>query len=244
MKLIHVSDLHIGGGDAQLDGTRKFVRHMLDSPVEDASIIISGDIVDGRNGAEWVEARKVLASLSVRYKHVLICCGNHDVSDKRGLTYDKRAADRSRFYINGLCPDFKLTNKGLRIFDHPDFKIVGVDSNLGNDDDFFAPLARGEIGDGQLLGLEMELQDDKPIVIVIHHKAYCQDFFHLLEDADKFIKLIERRDNVKAIMFGHLHMWSLVNRKGVEWMESDNTSISHRYRILDTNDWSITEHKF
>lgn len=243
MKLIHISDLHIGGGDAQLHGLEMLVKHLLANPVENASIIISGDIVDGRNGSEWVTASKVLKRLLERYR-IIAVPGNHDISDRRGLTYDKRAADRTRFYINNLSPDFLLDKKGGRIFRHPDFKIIGLDTNIGQEGEFFPPLACGEIGDSQLAWLEVELQESIPTLIVMHHKVYCSDLFHRLEDRDKILALINRRDNVKAVCFGHLHEWSVVDRNGVQWIESDNTTISRRYRIIDTDDWSITDHKF
>lgn len=235
MKIIHISDLHWGGGDEQKNGMIKMVDHLLTIASPDTLIFVSGDVVDGRNRGEWVGALKALQPLSVAYRgRFFIVPGNHDTSNSRGLTYDDNAADRARFYINGLTNMF-ISKSGLRIHKLNGMKIIGVDTNIGNSDDWVAPLARGEIGKRQLAALEVELQDEIPTFIIMHHKPQSVDVFHTLEDRDDFLKLINRRDHVKAVFFGHMHEWSVHDVGTIRYFESDNTTCSYRYRVIDTD---------
>ena len=234
MKLIHISDLHIGGGDAQLHGLEMLVKHLLTNPVENASIIISGDIVDGRNGSEWVIASKVLKRLLERYQIILATEGNHDTSSNRGITYDDKAAQLATNNINALTK-IKAGRNGIRVLDIDGIRIIGLNSCIGNEDDFFPPMARGELGISQLVELEILLQDSIPTFIVMHHKPLATDVMHTLEDREDFLALIKRREHVRAVMFGHMHLWSVKDVGHIRFFESDNTTISRQYRIIDTD---------
>lgn len=238
MRIIHVSDLHWNGGSAQNKGFADLVAHLLANHDPEAFIIISGDVVEGVNRAEWVSARNLLASLSVAYRgRFWIVLGNHDCSNSRGITFDDNAADRSRFYVNALTNNF-ISKNGMRTVRINNMKFIILDSNIGNQDDWIAPLARGELGKPQLAELEFELQEQIPTFIALHHKPFATDIFHELEDKEEFLALINRREHVKAVFFGHLHQWSVKDIDGIRYFESDNTTVSRRYRVINSEDLS------
>lgn len=244
MNLIHLSDLHWNGGSAQNKGFVDMVEHLCSNIVENALVIVSGDIVEGVSKAEWVSAKNLLARLSVAYGgRLVIVPGNHDTSNNKGITYDDNAADRTRFYINSLMQNF-IGKNGMRVVRHQGMKFICLDSCIGNQDDWVAPLARGELGRQQLAALEVELQDIMPTFIIVHHKPFATDVFHTLEDKDQMLKILERRDHVKAGFFGHIHEWNIRDVNGIRWFESDNTTVSRRYRIIDSDTLEHTVNKF
>lgn len=241
MKIRHISDLHFGGGDRQLRGLNDLINHLATQ--ERGVIAITGDVVDGRNPNEWQRVLPYLRHLQTQGFKLLVVPGNHCCSNNLGVTFDLDACDRSWKAINDLC-DVKLSKAGPRTWNIDGIKFIGLDSCLGNADDISPPLARGELGRSQIAWLEVELQDVLPTFILMHHKPHSKDFAHLLEDRQDFLNIIYRRDHVRAVLFGHIHKWSIFDQSGIRFFESDNTTISRRYRLIDTDDLTWKEIKF
>jgi len=235
MNIYHLSDLHWGAGYAQKVGFELAVNYLIQINDVSGVIVVSGDVVEGVNKGEWVPARAHLMRLREVYlDRLLIVPGNHDCSDWKGITYCNNAASRTKFYLNTICPNFKPSSNGLRVTTNQGVKFIGVDTCIGNSDDRIPPLARGEIGTSQLAGLELELQDEVPTFIIMHHKPFSTNVTLLLEDRAEFLKLVRRRHHVKAVFFGHIHLSSVQDFGGVRYFESDNTTISRRVRVVDS----------
>lgn len=237
MILRHISDLHFGGGVPQDQGMESLTKHLEQVP-DKGIVAITGDLVDGRNGGEWVKLLPYLSRIKMAGHILLIVKGNHDVG-KLGCTYEPYWCDRVTYYLNILHPDFKLNKFQIRTQVIGGIKFIGLDTNYGNADDWFPPLARGELGKEQLLGLELELQDQTPTIILMHHKVYNAEMFMQLEDRESFLKLIRARNHIKYILNGHLHNWSITERDQTIYVESDNTTISHRYHKINLVDGQI-----
>ena len=105
MKLMHLSDLHIGKRLAEvslLEDQRQIfgqILSVMDTGQPDA-VLIAGDIYDrSAPGAEAMELLDdFLNRLAERGKPVLIISGNHDSPER--LTYGKRFMEHSRIHIS------------------------------------------------------------------------------------------------------------------------------------------------
>ncbi|RSN70849.1 metallophosphoesterase [Actinomadura sp. WAC 06369] len=73
--LAQLSDLHLDGGGHRLERARRVMEHLNAMPLD--AVLVTGDIADHGDPAEYAQARKVLRSPHP----VLMCPGNHDVRE-------------------------------------------------------------------------------------------------------------------------------------------------------------------
>ena len=105
-----------------------------------------------------------------------------------------------------------------RVWHHAGRRIIGLDSQAGQEGEWLPPLARGELGQRQLMLLEVELQTPAPTTILLHHHPLWHDPAHLLEDAVQLRKLLERRAWVDDVLFGHQHRAGVWEFGGVRYV--------------------------
>ncbi len=76
----------------------------------------------------------------------------------------------------------------------------------------------GLIGETQLtwLAKELDAHKDKPAVIMVHHNPDTAEKRSGLKDTEKLWEVLTPRKQVKALIFGHTHVWSLkVHESGI-----------------------------
>lgn len=235
MKIIHLSDTH--GEEAAI---RRLVAHILSRPdLAACAVAITGDITDDSKPSEWRAVQTALASL-VGLVPIWAVPGNHDCG-AMGITYDPERAERARRICDMISTTPIVTSpSGLRVWRWGTWRVVGLDSQAGNAGELLPPLARGEIGRAQLAALEVELQDPAPTVVLLHHHPRWDEAFHVLEDAGELTRLIARRPNVRAVLFGHQHVEALWGKEGGSsrlWVSAGKSTEERggrlRYRVLD-----------
>lgn len=215
-KIIHLSDLHIGSKRINRNFQRivaKIIETM--QPAEDYIIVITGDLIDnGFHDGHHRKCKGFIDLLTDAGFKVLVIPGNHDYGRFGwGVDIDRVKSFKQLYYYNGELsyPKVDFSNDGGIAF-------IGLDSMAAAfRADGYSSSAAGRIGESQLSGLEEKLNDNtilacrKRVIYLHHHPLHGLYDGHKLKDAEAFCRiLLEYRDVVDALLFGHNHY-------GTEW---------------------------
>jgi 3',5'-cyclic AMP phosphodiesterase CpdA len=219
MVIAHLSDTHLGerGVNAlRLHQLAKHIRARHDAG-EEIACALTGDCTHDGQLAEWVDLQAALEPLR-GHLPLWVVPGNHDCG-RLGITYDSKRAAQARLEISVLADAPLRDVCGLKVWTWGGYKVIGLDSQRGNAGGVLPPLARGQLGAAQIAALEVELQDELPTVILLHHHPRWRDAGHVLEDASELIALIQRRGSVRAVLYGHQHLEACWGSEGARrWL--------------------------
>lgn len=189
--LVQLSDPHIGaewGGGDPVSGLVTAVRAVLRLDVRPAAVLVSGDLADHADDAEYEEARELLLKLEAP---LCVLTGNHDA----------RGALRRHFDVPGLDDEpvqYAREFGGLR--------LVVLDTTHPGDN-------RGELDAERLAWLDAELTGvpDMPTLIAMHHPPLTTgvrawDEFGLPPaDQRALAAVVARHPQVRRLTGGHVH---------------------------------------
>lgn len=202
--IAHWSDLHSGETALNMERTANLARQLRarHDAGEEIALAISGDCTHDGSASEWAALARALSPL-LGHVPIFMVPGNHDAG-ALGITYDDERARRTSREIGLMAPHERFAH-GVRVWHWGGYKILGLDSTRGNDDDWFPPLARGELGQEQLVALELELQEEVPTLVILHHHPLWSEWAHALEDCEALLALLDRREHVTHVLYGHKH---------------------------------------
>lgn len=157
-------------------------------------LLINGDVarLDGQLG-DYVAIQEILTNVSGM--PIIMTLGNHD--------------DRENFYNvlgergEGRQP---VENKHVLVLERTDMRLVLLDSLM------FVNKTPGFLGMDQRKWLEIFLDetDRRPVFIFFHHTPYNGDGDLL--DSDRFFDIILSYKKVKAVFYGHSHVYNISKR--------------------------------
>jgi 3',5'-cyclic AMP phosphodiesterase CpdA len=174
----------------------------LKQPANNYIVLITGDIVENANHAEYTEeAVGGIEQLKERGYKVLVVPGNHDYGT--GTLGNKKFVDLFKEkYFNSR----EISYPKLDIIN--EIAFIGLDSTAGElhwRDRF---LSEGELGKGQLLLLEKMLIEPGVIsrkkVVYLHHHPFDFKLGMQLKDSNDLRKIIENK--IDMLLFGHYHV--------------------------------------
>ena len=182
MLLVQVSDFHLDGSPerrARAARTMEYVNGLRDV----AAVLVSGDIADTGQPAEYEQAAELLVS-----PHPLVTCpGNHDLRE----AFEK--------VLLGRAPTGGPVNAVLEL----DGLLVAMcdSSRPGRND--------GLLEDETLAWLARTLTADRPALVCFHHPPVVLhspllDAIRLV-NADRLAALLADRPQVLAVVCGHAH---------------------------------------
>jgi len=229
MKIIHLSDLHLGRywfGKTEAR-FKKIVEHLTSGAFDGSEhLIITGDLIEsaGRKGA-MNHARNMIKPLEEKFENSLICPGNHDYGNFWGGNPEHMKPFFEIFAefltSNTAVPDHPPA--GERPYDSPfptlnvvgDHLLIGLDTTEGEFEEEINRKhckwdwgAEGELGRRQLAALDAILDDDElskmKVIVYLHHHPYKNMLIkNRFRDADAFNATVKNRANL--ILFGHNH---------------------------------------
>jgi len=215
MKIIQMSDIHLGG-NGKTEEARLF--RMIEELKQDYDlsqyvILITGDLVDDPKGVcHWETgqigiAHAFIGMLKKLAKKVLIAPGNHDYYtwNGNGFYYDKESVEIFNANILGwVAVDFPIVTH------FEDTVFIGLNTAHPS---FFAT---GKLGSKQRNKLDKMLEKYKndETIIYMHHHPYMVksggNFIYEkameLMDSEEFMEIIDHR--VNYVFFGHRHSWA------------------------------------
>jgi 3',5'-cyclic AMP phosphodiesterase CpdA len=189
--LAQLSDPHIGadwGGADPVAGLEAVVDAVLGLPDRPGAVLITGDLADHADDAEYEVVREQLARLEVP---AIVLPGNHDA----------RAAIRRGFGLPG---------EGDEPVQYPvdlgPLRVVALDSTLPGED-------RGELDPARLARLDAELAaaPERPTLLALHHPplvtgSAAWDAIGLPADDRRALgEVVARHPQVRRIVAGHVH---------------------------------------
>ena len=207
MKIIHLSDLHIGRSN-NTEEVSRIVEWILEHPDEHQARVaaVTGDLTD--DGAEWQLQRiaELLAPLKSAGYRVFPVPGNHDYGPF-GITESKKSVRDFQKYLGG-----GVEYPHLEIVESTAFVLL--DSMQGEIRSIEFIGAEGQIGREQRRKLDrlldtLEADDEVDrIVILLHHHPFDYKKFHIMRDAKKLLRVVrgQGRSRISALLFGHKHV--------------------------------------
>jgi len=216
MRIIHLSDIHIGKSNNS-ERFASIVDWILTrkSTHKSKVVVITGDIVDDGELWQYKEAKKYIDKLRNDNLRVLCSPGNHDYG-RNGILENDECIGYFRRYISENT-DYPHCE---RIGEHA---FIMLDSMLEEMRKTELWGAQGELGKSQLRELDKlldELEDESSntkVVIAMHHHPFYHSYFLKLRDDELFKKVITREEDgtsrANCIMFGHKHVEKRFNQQ-------------------------------
>jgi Icc protein len=181
-------------------------------------VIVNGDAarLEGLPG-DYDEFKRLLEPVSA-VSPVYISLGNHDHRANFFKAFPAPRGERQ-----------KVEGKHVLVIEHAVARIVMLDSLL------YVNQAAGLLGKSQRQWLAGYLpqQADRPVVLFVHHTL--KDGDGDLLDADRLFDLIRPHHQVKAIFYGHSHVWDLGERQGVKLINLP--AVGYNFRDQDPVGW-------
>ncbi|MHB1307615.1 MAG: metallophosphoesterase family protein [Limisphaerales bacterium] len=181
-------------------------------------VVINGDAarLEGLP-ADYRELRSLLQPVA-EVAPVYIGLGNHD--------------DRARFFEVFPPPagvSRELPGKHVLVIEHEVVRVVVLDSLL------YVNKVAGLLGRDQCRWLAEYLPQhaDRPVVLFVHHTLGDGDGDLL--DAGRLFEIIRPHRQVKAIFYGHSHVWSLDARERVQLINLP--AVGYNFRDQDPVGW-------
>jgi Icc protein len=207
--LLQLTDTHfLAALDGQLHGvtTQRTFDAVLNHVKEHSkwppdAIAVTGDIVQDESRAGYQRFRETFQSFGLP---ILCIPGNHD---NPSLMIEFLAAPPFQ-----LCGDAKLGA----------WRVLLLSTFQQGDEG-------GRIGADQLAGLEESLSkhSDEHVIICMHHQPLLMGSAWLdgvgLRDAQDFLDVVDRHQQVRAVLWGHVHQASDRVRNGVRFLSTPST---------------------
>jgi 3',5'-cyclic AMP phosphodiesterase CpdA len=198
-----LSDIHIAAN--ALDENRKFrptdnLKAVLPQVLaaRPEGMIINGDLARMSGESSDYEAIKGLLAPASRQAPVYLVLGNHDDRTNFSKAFDKPSGERQQ-----------IENRHVLVIEHPFVRLILLDSLL------FPTKTPGFLGmaQRQWLGRYLRETDGRPTMLFVHHTLGDDD--GSLLDADRLFEVIRPHRKVKAIFYGHSHVYSYGRHQGV-----------------------------
>lgn len=218
-----LSDTHIPAD--QKNGHRGFnpwenLKQVVPQVVEaePEGVIICGDVarLEGLE-ADYREARALLEPIAAKTP-VVLALGNHD--------------DRANFnkvFLHTPGEKAGIKDKHVVVIEDEVVRIVVLDSLL------YVNKVAGLLGKDQRAWLKefLATKSDKPVALFVHHTLTDNDGDLL--DADRMFDLLAPHQHVKAIFFGHSHVWSIAEREGIQLVNLP--AVGYNFRDQEPVGW-------
>lgn len=185
--IAHLSDVHIDGDRRASDRTRAVMEYLDALPYDLDAVLVSGDITDHAEDAEYEEAAKLLRS-----RHPLVACpGNHD--DRAGFR---------RVLLAEEAPSAAPVDQVLR---GDGFVLAVCDSSVPGEHQGFLEESTVTWLDGVLA----DTPPETPVLVAFHHPPvplhvpYVDGIRQFGEE--RLAALVERHPHLTAFLCGHAH---------------------------------------
>jgi hypothetical protein len=207
-RLALLSDIHIAAdpahkerGVVMFDHLKQVVGEVLALSPKPASVLIDGDCAfKTGETADYQTLTKLLQPLREAGLPLHLEMGNHD---NRQHMYD--AVPDSQAHVQAL-PD-----RQIMVLEYPRANVVMIDSLQATNH------TPGRLGTEQIEWLKKELDQisKKPALVFVHHQPDLTPVPSGLTDTQPLLDALLPRRQVKALFFGHTHVWEHTVRDGM-----------------------------
>jgi 3',5'-cyclic AMP phosphodiesterase CpdA len=169
------------------------IEGVLALPQRPERILLAGDCAHLTGGrGDYHEFARRIGPLVAANLPLHITLGNHDSRERFWETLPREqpvaptALPRQAMVVPGRYADW--------------FLLDSLDST---------DKGPGELGKEQLdwLAAELDSRPDRPALLMLHHDPPCNGAGGSLNDSDALLTIVRPRRQVKALFFGHTHIW-------------------------------------
>jgi len=201
-----ISDTHINAkpqttanlGQNMTDNLRAVLEDVADRIPKPAGIMINGDLAHmvGQAG-DYAQTLKLLEPVRQAKTNLHLVLGNHDHRQRFWAAMDD--SDRAE----------AVNNKHVSVVDDGRIRWVFLDSLIKTNH------TPGQLGKAQLAWLSKTLDADTetPTLIFLHHNL--ANTSSALQDTDTLLALLKPRRQVKAVFYGHTHVYGFKQVDGI-----------------------------
>jgi 3',5'-cyclic-AMP phosphodiesterase len=186
---------HLGRGINMADHFTQVTNELLDPKWRHSAVLISGDLAfNAGEKADYATVTELLQPIREGGLPLHLALGNHD--------------NRENFW--DALAEAKVANRPMA--DHHVSIVRSSRANWFILDSLEKTLSvPGLLGDAQLDWLAHALDDNKskPALVVVHHNLKDDKGNPSLKDGDKLMEVLRPRKNVKALFYGHSHIWEV-----------------------------------
>lgn len=202
MKIIHLSDLHIGIWKNYEKAELLFdkIKFKYNSEAEKPVIVITGDIVNGGLRSQFLEAKFLIDNLN-EYE-VLLCPGNHEIG-RNGMGVEPDNIKKYEIFLKESI-NFPVLKK---IKDCHFIALDSMEREMEIEDNSKVDGYCGEVQLNNLNDRINTIKNNNPtdkIIVYLHHHPFLYNNYVKLKDADELLDLIKGRINI--LLFGHKHI--------------------------------------
>jgi predicted phosphodiesterase len=227
-RLALLSDIHIAADPTTLNKDVVMYDHLthvcgevIALDPKPTAAIINGDCAYLHGEiADYQTLLKPLATLRERGFPIHLTMGNHDSRDHLWKTI----AD-SESHVEPL-PD-----KQVMVLEFPRANLFLLDSlDVTNK-------TPGVLGEKQLhwLGTALDARMDKPSIVMVHHNPDEKAKPTGLTDTKELLDLLIPRRNVKALFYGHTHVWEIAERSGLHCVNLP--AVAYVFKVGQPSGW-------
>jgi 3',5'-cyclic-AMP phosphodiesterase len=149
---------------------------------------------------------------------VCINLGNHDDRANFGTVFKAIAGEKQN-----------VTGKNVLVIEHEYVRFIILDSLM------YTNKVAGQLGKAQRdwLAKYLPTAKDRPAALFVHHSLENNDGD--LVDVDHLFEILKPNKHVKAIFYGHSHVWSLTERQRVKLINLP--AVAYNFRDQDPLGW-------
>ncbi len=162
-------------------------------------VLINGDLARLEGLPADYELLKTMIQPIADQTPLCLSLGNHDDRKNFLTTFEKPAKGQPQ----------PVQNRNVLVVDQPPVRILVLDSLMTVNQ---APGLLGKAQRGWLDGY-LKSSDQTPVLIFVHHTVDDSDSGLL--DADRLLAMVTPHKKVKAIIFGHSHMYRYTQVAGI-----------------------------
>ena len=182
--------------------------------------VITGDLarLQGKPG-DYAALKGLLEPLAGKMP-VAMALGNHDVRKNFLEVFPETPGERAA-----------VSGKYVVVIDYPDIRLILLDSLVFTN---HSP-ALGQLGKEQREWLDAYLKDHtgKAVFLFLHHTLDDSD--GSLVDSDRFLRIITPHPQVKAVFYGHSHVYRYDVHEGVHLINLP--AMGYNFRDEDPVGW-------
>jgi Icc protein len=225
LTVLQITDTHLHATkNSKMRGVRTYdtyaavLRAALAEPRRRPDVIVAtGDLVQDESREGYEHFRESLETLGIP---ILVTSGNHDDPAMMAEVLDSQPFN---------------VDRNLR-FDS--WSLIAVSTHLMGED-------AGGLGERRLARLERTIAEhiDQHVLVCLHHHPIPMGSRWLdavaLRDADSFLQMIDRCENVRGVTCGHVHQASARDRNGVTYFSAPSTCS----QFLPGSDFFALDHR-
>ena len=208
-RIVQLTDLHLQASSKALYKGVNADAHFLQclewlSGNQCDLLLLTGDLAHGASPASYARLQGYLADIGIPW---LWLPGNHDDAQQM-LAVSDQAVDQ------------------VRQVELADWRLLILDTTYAPDGKGSGSVSPVHM---QHLQQQLEVQQDKPVLLVMHHNpipvnSAWQDEI-MLGNSQEFNQLVTAYSQVKAVVFGHVHQPIDRVERGVRYLATPATSV-------------------